>query len=246
MSIVTQSDVKQMRNTAVMQEQSDNITAEAEKHLSSLRFWDKLTAEEKAYTLDSTFIRDYPKGSHIHSSETECIGMTMLLSGEIRMSVISEEGREITLYRLNSGDICMLTASCVISQITFDTHMTAQTDCRLLIIAPHTFKRLTDSNIYARCFMFELMTERFSTVMWTMQQILFLGYDRRLASFLLDEYDRTHSATIRMTHEQIALFTSSAREVVARMLKRFADEGLVEYRRGVLKLTDIEGLRLMK
>jgi len=213
------------------------------KYLEALPFWDKLSEDERDYTVDGTFIRRYEKGSRIHSSETECIGMSMVLGGEIRLSVISEEGREITLFRLHEGDVCMLSASCVISQITFDTHMQAQTDCEMLIIAPYTFKRLTDSNIYARCFMFELATERFSTVMWTMQQIIFLGFDRRLATFLIGEYERTGSKYIQMTHEQIALYTSSAREVVARMIKRFADEGFVESGRGALKITDIEGLR---
>ena len=215
------------------------------KYLSTLPFWDKLSEDEKQYTFEGTFIRRYEKGSRIHSSETECIGMSMVLHGEIRLSVISEEGREITLFRLHDGDVCMLSASCVISEITFDTHIQAQTDCEMLIIAPYTFKRLTDSNIYARCFMFELAAKRFSTVMWTMQQIIFRGFDRRLASFLIGEYERTKSKYIQMTHEQIALYTSSAREVVARMIKRFADEGLVESGRGTLKLTDIDGLRAL-
>lgn len=90
--------------------------------------------------------------------------------------------------------------------------------------------------------MYELATERFSSVMWVMQQILFYGFDRRLATFLLNEYRRTGATSIRMTQEQIAQNVNSAREVVARMLKQFASDGLIENRRGVIVLKDIGGL----
>ena len=102
---------------------------------------------------------------------------------------------------------------------------------------------LAQQNIYARCFLYELATARFSAVMWSMQQVLFARFDRRLATFLLNEYERTGNAEIRMTHEQIAQHVSSAREVVARMLKRFASDGLVEMRRGAIRLSDPDGLR---
>ena len=81
--------------------------------------------------------------------------------------------------------------------------------------------------------------------MWAMQQILFKGLDRRLAEFLLSEAARTGSDTIRMTHEQLAQHISSAREAVARMLKTFSEEGLVELKRGVITLRDKNGLRQM-
>ena len=98
------------------------------------------------------------------------------------------------------------------------------------------FDKLMKKNIYVRCFAYELLCERFSSVMWTMQMILFKGYDRRLASFLISEYKNTGLATIQMTHEQIAQYTNSAREVVARMLKRFASDNLVEFKRGRITL----------
>jgi CRP/FNR family transcriptional regulator len=91
--------------------------------------------------------------------------------------------------------------------------------------------------------MYELIIERFSEVMWAMQQILFMGFDKRLAVFLYDEYSRTGFNEIKMTHEQIAKMTGSAREVVSRMLKRFADDGLVEFRRGIIILKDISRLK---
>ena len=115
----------------------------------------------------------------------------------------------------------------------------------MLLTNADAFARLAERNVHVRCYMYELIAHRFSAVMWSMQQILFLGYDRRLATFLLNERERLGTDELLLTHEQIAQYTSSAREVVARMLKRFSQEGLVTVRRGRIRLTDPEGLRLL-
>lgn len=215
------------------------------QYLLRLPFWDKLTEREKEWIRSGAAIHRYPKGSRIYSTSAECMGVMMLLDGELRASVLSEEGREITLYRLYRNEWCAMTASCILNQITFDTQMTASEDCTALVIGTRVFEKLIQENIYARCFMYELLSERFSSVMWTMQMILFKGFDRRLASFLVGEYERTGSSSIQMTHDQIAAYTNSAREVVARMLKRFAADRLVEYKRGVITLKDPDALRAM-
>ena len=152
----------------------------------------------------SAFIRHYEKGAFVHSNDVECLGMLFVLSGEIRTYLLSEEGREVTLFRLYPGQLCVLSASCVISQITFDTQMTAGMDTDVLIIPANIIAALKEKNLYVRCFLYGLATKRFSDVMWAMQQIMFKGLDRRLAEFLLAEAERTGSDTIRMTHEQIA------------------------------------------
>ena len=164
-------------------------------------------------------VRRYEKGTLIHDGGSECLGLLLVLSGEIRTYLLSDEGREVTLFRLYAGDLCVLSASCVISQITFDTQMTAQRDTEVLIIPANIVAMLKEQNLAVRCCLYELATARFSDVMWAMQQLLFKGLDRRLAGFLLSEAERTGSDTIRMTHEQIAQHISSAREAVARMLR---------------------------
>ncbi len=213
------------------------------KYLSQLSFWNDLDKSEKEFLINNASIRKYEKGSMIHSSESSCLGMIYVLKGSIRVSVISEEGREITLFKINRDEQCVLSASCVISQISFDTHMTAQQDCEVLVIGSSAFQRIMQQNIYVKCFTYELMTKRFSTVMWTMQQILFFKLDQRLASFLVDEYDKTGKTEIYMTQEQIAQHINSAREVVARMLKRFSADGLVELKRGYILLKKVDELR---
>lgn len=212
-------------------------------YLSKLPFWNELNKKQKDYLLNNASIHHYKKGNTIFSCDSRCLGMTYVIKGSIRVYILSEEGREITLFRLKKDEPCVLSASCVISQITFDTHMDAEQDCDLLIVSSSAFKKITEENIYAKCFMYELMTNRFSSVMWTIQQILFEKLDRRLAVFLLQEYDKTKRTEIHMTHEHIAQQINSAREVVARMLKRFAADGLVEMKRGSVILKNIEALK---
>ena len=217
-----------------------------EEALNDLQFWPSLTEQEQEKLRRSALVRRYEKGAFVHSGDTECLGMLFVLSGEIRTYLLSEEGREVTLFRLYPGELCVLSASCVISQITFDTQMTAGMDTDVLIIPANVIAVLKEQNLYVRCFLYELATKRFSDVMWAMQQIMFKGLDRRLAEFLLAEAERTGSDTIRMTHEQIAQHISSAREAVARMLKSFSEDGLVELRRGAITLRDTDGLNHLK
>lgn len=217
-----------------------------ENILNKLPFWASLTEQEKEILRKSAVIRRYEKGSFIHSSDRDCLGMLFIISGEIRTYVLSDEGREITLFRLYPNDLCVLSASCVISQISFDTQMTARQDTEVLIIPPNITALLKEQNISVRCFLYEQATERFSEVMWAMQQILFKGLDQRLAAFLVEECERTKSNTVRMTHEQIARNISSAREAVARMLKQFTQDGLVELKRGEIIIKDADGLKRLR
>ena len=127
-----------------------------------------------------------------------------------------------------------------------DLDLQLQLIADVLIIPANVIAALKEKNLHVRCFLYELATKRFSDVMWAMQQIMFKGLDRRLAEFLLAEAERTGSDTIRMTHEQIAQHISSAREAVARMLKSFSEDGLVELKRGAITLRDKNRLNRLK
>ena len=217
-----------------------------ESVLERLPFWKLLTDSEKELVQQNAVIRLYKKGTRVYSSERECLGMLFVMQGEMRTYLLSEEGREVTLFRIYPNDLCVLSASCVISQISFDTQMSAQKDTEVLIIPPNIVLLLKEKNLSVRCFLYELATKRFSDVMWAMQQILFKRLDQRLALFLMQESQRLGTDTIHMTHEQIAQQISSAREAVARMLKQFSEDGLVELKRGAIRLLDQKGLKALQ
>jgi len=211
--------------------------------IKNLSFWEHLTDSEKQLLCDNTSPVHYRKGTNIHSGSGDCIGLLLVKSGQLRTYLLSEDGRDITLYRLFGGDVCILSASCVLEAITFDVFIDAEEDTDVLVINSDVFHRMADQNIYMKCFGYQLATVRFSDVMWAMQQILFMGADKRLAIFLSDEISKSGSDEIKMTHEQIARYMGSAREVVTRMLKYFSSEGIVELGRGMIRVTDRKKLR---
>lgn len=206
-------------------------------------FWDKLTDGQRENFCRNTHLVRYAKGENIHGGSGECTGGILVKFGCIRVYILSDEGREITLYRLYSGELCMLSASCVLQAITFDVMVDAEEDSECYIINGNMFADITKHNIYAENFALNLVASRFSDVMWVMQQILFMSFDKRLAIFLYDEMIKTGDEKIRLTQEQIAKYVGSAREVVSRMLKYFASEGIVSYSRGGVKILDKKKLK---
>lgn len=219
-----------------------NIEHEFEKHLP---FWPHLTADQRALLVSGTSRRSFRAGENVHGRTGDCTGILLVLSGELRSYFLSEDGREVTLYRLLPGSLCILSASCVLETITFDVSIDAEVDTELLVVRADVFNRLTKENIYMDRDVHKEAVARFSDVMWTMQQVLFMKLDRRLAIFLTEEVLDRGTDTLRMTHDQIARHVGSAREVITRMLKYFAAEGLVELGRGTVTVTDPEGIRAL-
>lgn len=211
--------------------------------IETLPFWDKLNSVEQNLILSNIKNKKYKQGENIHIGENDCTGIILVKSGVLRTYILSEDGREITLFRFTKGDVCILSASCIINSITFDVFIDSDTDSEILVISSTVFQQICDKNIYAENFSYEKTAERFSEVMWAMQQILFMSFDKRLAIFLLDETSRNGSNSISLTHEQIAKYVGSAREVVSRMLKYFENEGYVTLYRGGLKIINKDGLK---
>lgn len=208
-------------------------------YLKMLPYWDHLTDEEQRRVRKKALVRHFGPGDQLYGPCVECIGMIHVLSGEVRAFILSDEGREVTLFRVQENDNCILSASCVLAHISFVSFMTVTKPSDILIVPVTLFGELFEENVFVRCFAYELATRRFSSVVSVMQQIFFTRLDQRLASFLLQEYQRTGSSVIRLTHEQMAKHINSVRETVGRTLKRFAETGMVENRRGSVLLIDI-------
>ncbi len=207
-------------------------------------FWNDLTDTDKETFSRSTISVKYEKGTTIHDG-SECTGVILIKSGCLRLYMLSEDGKEITLYRLYPGDVCMLSASCAIESITFDVLVDAEEDSECYVVGGCAFASAAERIQSVKIFALETTVSRFSDVMWAMQQILFMSMDKRLAIFLLDEASKCGSDTIKMTQEQIAKYMGSAREVVTRMLKYFASEGIVEVIRGGVKIVNKAKLRAL-
>lgn len=218
-------------------------TDEIELIKQVLPFWENLTNIQQNFLTEHSFSSSYQKGQELLSNENECIGVLILKKGNIRAYITSEEGREITIYRMEHHDVCILSASCVLQTIDFHVFVHAESDCEIIQISVPAFLKLTNDNIYVELFSYKLATERFADMMWAMQQILFTSFDKRLATFLMEETTRENTDTLHMTHEQIAKYMGSAREVVSRMLNYFAKEGYVTLSRGTIQIIDFDKLK---
>ncbi|OYP10749.1 hypothetical protein CG709_09130 [Lachnotalea glycerini] len=169
-----------------------------------IRDRDKLNNDEKNIIKSNATKVFYSKGSKLYSPTSECLGVLLVRSGELRVYILSEDGRDITLYRISAGDTCVLSASCILNSITFDVEIDAEMDTDAYLINIGAFSKLKNQNVYVENFAYKNAIERFSDVMWSMEQILFMRFDKRLAIFLLDELAKTNSSSINITQEQIA------------------------------------------
>lgn len=204
----------------------------------TLPFWDSLSDAQKQRLCGEITMRVFSKGSIIHGGKNDCAGLLLVRSGQVRAYIVSDAGKEITLYRLFDRDICIFSASCMMKNISFNVTVEAEKDTGVFMIPAAIYQELLNTSLAVSDYTNQLMSSRFSDVMWIMEQILFMSFDKRLAMFLLDQAAIEGSDKLTITHEMIAKHLGSAREVVTRMLKYFAAEGMVELFRGGILIKD--------
>lgn len=204
--------------------------------------FDKLSPADQNALCQVASKRSVPAGTLLHNGSNSCMGLLVLRSGQLRAYITSEEGKEITMYRLFERDICLFSASCVLNSIQFELMITAEKDTEFWIIPPMFYKELVERNLALANYTNQLMASRFTDVMWLMEQVMFKSFDKRLAHFLLEESALEGTLKLKITHEIIASHLGTAREVVTRMLKYFQTEGFVALTRGAIKILDEDAL----
>ena len=207
--------------------------------------WDKLTSEQKDKIAGSAVLRTAEKGTILHNGSMDCTGLLLIQSGQLRAYILSDEGREITIYRLFDRDLCLLSASCIMRSIQFDVTIEAEKDTRFWLIPSDVYKELMVASAPVANFTGEVMAARFSEVMWLIEQIIWKSLDKRLAAFLLEEAVLDKTDSLKITHERIANHLGTAREVVTRMLRYFQSEGMVKLARGTITITDEKKLKAL-
>ncbi len=204
--------------------------------------WNKLNHEHQERILSVAEFREVKKGTLLHDGSAECLGLLLVRSGQLRAYMLSEEGREVTISRFFEMDICLLSASCVMPNMQFDIMIEAEKDCQLWVIPAWLYKNLMDESIPLSNYSHDLITSLFSELMWLMEQIMWKSFDKRLASFLLEERAIEATDSLKITHEKIANHLGTAREVVTRMLRYFQSEGMVNLTRGTVDIVDPDAL----
>lgn len=202
----------------------------------------KLSKEQQKRIQEAVTEKSVEKGTVLHDGAADCTGLLVVQSGMLRAYILSEEGREITLYRLFERDVCLFSASCMMSGIQFEVTIEAEKDTRVWVIPTKVWKRLNEESAVLANYTNELMADRFTNVMWLIEQIMWKSFDKRLAEFLLEEVSVEGTSLLKITHEVIGNHLGTAREVVTRMLRYFQSEGMVKLSRGMVEITDAAGL----
>ena len=205
-------------------------------------FWKTLSEKDQRYLCENTAEEHFEKEQPVHNN-MGCSGLFIVRSGRLRIYMLSEDGKEITLYRLAPGELCMLAASCVLQSITFDVYVDAEMPSDCYRISASAFGDVSERYLEVKNYGLEIAVQRFSDVMWVMQQIVFMSMDRRLAIFLLEEAQTNGNDTVTLTHEMIARHLGTAREVITRLLKHLAADGLIEVTRKSIIIKDKKKLR---
>lgn len=206
----------------------------------------KLTPQQQQMMLDYTAIRSVPAGTVVHNGAVECTGFLLVRSGQLRAYTLSDEGREVTLYRLFDHDCCLFSAACIMSSLQFEVIIETEKDSDIFIIPPSVYQKLMNESLPVSKYTNDLMASRFSEIMWLMDQIMWKSFDKRLAGFLVEEASIEGTTLLKVTHEKIANHMGTAREVVTRMLRYFQSEGWVKLTRGTIEITDEAGLEALQ
>lgn len=207
--------------------------------------WNRLTAAQQNQLLNGLTSRKVKKGTILHNGSADCTGLLLIKTGQLRAYILSDEGREITIYRLFDRDMCLFSASCILNSIQFEITITAEKDTEFWLIPSELYKNLLTESAPLANYTNELMAARFSDVMWLIEQVLWKSLDKRLATFLLEEAAIEDSNELKITHEIIANHLGSHREVITRMLRYFQSEGIVKLSRGKITLLNPERLEAL-
>lgn len=208
--------------------------------------WKELPSPHQNRLLQGLREQTVKKGTILHNGDRECVGLFLIRSGQLRVYVLSEEGREITLYRLFERDICLLSASCMMRSLQFEVTVQAEKESNFWVIPTEVYQSLMRDSALIANYTNELMASRFSEVMWLMEQVMWKSLDKRVAEFLLQEAFIEGTYQLKITHEAIAHHLGSHREVITRMLRYFQRENVVKLSRGMVTILDESKLLALK
>lgn len=180
-------------------------------------------------------LAELPKGALIFDEGAACTNLAIVLSGKVRVYKLSESGREISIYRIDKGESCILTISSILSDLKFPATAVVEEDLTALMLPADVFKDLVDIDEKWRNYTFRLVNQRLANVITVVEEVAFRRMDERIAEFLMSKIkDGNYELTI--THKQIADELGTHREVVSRILKDFEKDGFIQLARNKIKI----------
>lgn len=207
--------------------------------IQSFPILEQLADADQKIFFESAQCVTVPKNLLLLKDGDACQDMIFILHGSVRVYKLSEEGGEITLYRLTQGDTCILNVSCIMNAQHYNAMAETEEETTFLIIKGDVFKNILHSNSLWQEFIFKKLSDRLLEVMMIVEQVTFQRMDKRLALFILDNYG---GQPIQITHEAIALELGTAREVISRLLKNFEKQQIIKLSRGSIQVLNVQQL----
>lgn len=198
-----------------------------------------LPTAQLAALLPPGAIMHLPAGTQVFAEHQPCQGFPLLLEGSIKVIKLAANGRELMLYRVTPGGSCIISSSCLLGHSDYNARGIAETPLTLLALPVSVFAKLMVEHAPFRDFVFHLFADRIGELMQLVEEVAFARLDQRLAKLLLARQE----TTLNVTHQQLADELGSVREIVSRLLKGFAAQGLVTLGREQLTVVDREGLQ---
>ncbi len=221
-------------------DRTERLAAALQEHLP---FFEKLQESERSLLIRRSRFIQCKAGQNIRDGQANCLGVLLPQKGIFRIYLLSEDGKEATIDRLRPGNICVLTASCILEAVSFEVEIDAEVDSSAVLIPADAFRQITHANIYAENYLYKMAAECFSEVMQAVERMLFFSLEQRVCLFLLDESAVQKSMRLNVTREQIARSIGSARESVSRVVKQLSLSGAVKPFRGGIEITDHAALQ---
>ena len=198
-----------------------------------------LPANLLAALLQPQAVMKLPAGSQVFAEHQPCRGFPLLLEGSIKVVKQAASGRELLLYRVTPGGSCIISSSCLLGHSDYNARGIAEAPLTLLALPVPAFASLMIESTPFRDFVFHLFAERISELMQLVEEVAFARLDQRLAKLILAR----NEISLNVTHQQLADELGSVREIISRLLKGFAAQGLVSLGREQLSITDRDGLQ---
>ena len=193
-----------------------------------------LPGDRLSALLQPKAVMQVPAGTRIFAEHQPCQGFPLLLEGSIKVVKQAASGRELMLYRVAPGGSCIITSSCLLGHSDYNARGIAESPLSMLLLPAPVFGQLMLDHAPFRDFVFHLFAERIGELMQLVEEVAFARLDQRLARLLLARND----SVLNVTHQQLADELGSVREIVSRLLKGFAAQGLVSLGREHLTITD--------
>lgn len=205
-------------------------------------FWESLTDKQREEIINHTAGNNCARKTRMHFGGGECAGVQIIGKGRARVFITSPGGGDITLFRLLDGDVSILSAACMLNGMDIELDMEMETDCEIYTIPKKIYRKLYDESSEVKDYTMEMISEKFSDIMWLLNQFVFSNVATRISGALLEHRVMEGADELKLTHEDIAKDAGTAREVVTRILKQFQTDGLVKLTRGKITVLDAEKL----